>query len=160
MRNYECFFWLLLQYFLFLHYEHKFINMARPIQKRKILRPPAFRAFGPLDRAEAGLEVAVLLLEEYEALRLCDYELMHQAEASEYLGVSRPTFTRIYESARRKVANAFVSGSRIVIQGGTVEYTTGWLGCSNCGGSFTMPHSVKQDSCPLCGSGEIHGLLI
>ena len=48
--------------------------------------------------------------EEYEALNLCDYELLNQAEAARLMKISRPTFTRIYESVRRKIARTIPGG--------------------------------------------------
>ena len=63
----------------------------------------------------------VLLLEEYEAIRLLDYQLMHQEEAALSMNVSRPTLTRIYDQARQKVAKAFVEGRSIIFAGGDCE---------------------------------------
>ena len=37
-----------------------------------------------------------LLLEEYEAIRLLDYQMMNQEQAAWEMKVSRPTLTRIY----------------------------------------------------------------
>ena len=46
----------------------------------------------------------VLTVDEFEALRLADYEGLYQKQAAERMGISRPTFGRIVEAARRKVA--------------------------------------------------------
>ena len=53
-----------------------------------------------------------MYVEEFEAIYLCDHEGKLQAEAAESMGVSRPTLTRIYASARRKIADALVGGKR------------------------------------------------
>ena len=38
---------------------------------------------------------------------------MHHTEAARLMGISRPTFARIYESARRKIAQALVETREI-----------------------------------------------
>ena len=49
--------------------------------------------------------------EEYEALNLCDYELLNQAEAAKLMNISKPTFTRIYESVYRKIVPFILPGT-------------------------------------------------
>ena len=61
----------------------------------------------------------IVTLDEYEAVRLADLKGMHQAEAAKLLKVSRPTFSRIVESGRRKIADAIVNIKAIKIEGGT-----------------------------------------
>jgi len=51
-----------------------------------------------------------LNFDEYETIRLLDYEGLMQEEAAERMNVSRPTLTRIYENARKTMAKAFVEG--------------------------------------------------
>ena len=62
-----------------------------------------------------------MALDEFEAVRLADLEELYQDEAAKQMGVSRPTFTRILESARRKLANALVHGRALRIDGGPVR---------------------------------------
>jgi len=50
------------------------------------------------------LESVVMSLEEYESLRLADYENLTQEEAARKMNISRPTFTRLYDKARKNVA--------------------------------------------------------
>ena len=87
---------------------------------RKILNPPIIKGFKPYgigtERKNPGQ--VNLLYEEYEALRLSDYDGLKHHQASVIMGVSRPTFTRIYASALQKVAKAFVEGKQITIEGG------------------------------------------
>jgi uncharacterized protein len=68
-----------------------------------------FKGFKPIGLPEENNPI-VLNYEEYEAIRLSDFELYGQVEAAQIMEVSRPTYARIYESARRKVARAFVRG--------------------------------------------------
>ena len=98
----------------------------------------------------------VLNYEEYEAIRLSDFELSTHVEAAMAMDISRPTFTRIYESARRKVAQAFVQGKPIVFEGGKVYFDSDWYACNSCGCWFNHPaKDEKVTCCALCGSNAI-----
>ncbi len=66
-------------------------------------------------------EPVVLTLDEYEAVRLIDYEGLSQERCAEQMRVARTTVTSIYESARRKLASMLVEGRRIIIAGGCYE---------------------------------------
>ena len=61
--------------------------MARPLQNRKVQIPPRFKGFIPLDYYGSKSEYLSLLIEEYEAIRLLDYENLSQAEAAFYIEV-------------------------------------------------------------------------
>jgi uncharacterized protein len=67
------------------------------------------------------LEVVVMTLDEFEALRQADLVGLYQEQAAEQMGVSRPTFSRIVESAHRKVADALVHGKALRMEGGPVH---------------------------------------
>jgi predicted DNA-binding protein (UPF0251 family) len=108
----------------------------------------------PIGQPEA--HPVILNYEEYEAIRLSDFELFKQDDAASKMGVSRPTFTRIYESARRKVAQAFVNGRPIIFEGGKVYFDSEWYACNYCGCWFNHPAKNKAVTCcALCGSAEI-----
>ncbi|HUV02288.1 MAG TPA: DUF134 domain-containing protein [Desulfobacteria bacterium] len=64
------------------------------------------------------LEESVLKVEELESIRLKDHLRLNQEEAAERMGVSQPTFHRIISEAHRKIAEAFVEGKAIRIEGG------------------------------------------
>lgn len=64
-----------------------------------------------------------VLFEEYEALRLADYVGLKHDEAAEKMNVSRPTFARIYESVRRKIAMAFVESRPIHFEVGSAFFS-------------------------------------
>jgi len=61
-----------------------------------------------------------MTLDEFEAVRLADREGMYHEQAAEHMGVSRPTFSRILESARQRIAEALVLGKVLRIEGGAV----------------------------------------
>lgn len=106
--------------------------MSRPKQFRKIVSPPLMVGFKPFGIPRAQLEEVVLHYDEYEAIRLLDYEGLMQEQAAEKMNVSRPTLTRIYESARKTIAKAFVEGKMIVIEGGNVDFGRQWFRCRKC----------------------------
>jgi uncharacterized protein len=126
---------------------------------RKVINPPlikGFKPFGP-DTPKDNNDPVIMLYEEYEALRLCDYDLYNHHQASELMGVSRPTFTRIYASARQKIANAFVEGKPISIEGGKVYFDSDWYHCQSCGCYFNNPEKdIKVEACPLCGAATFN----
>jgi len=83
---------------------------------------PKIKEFGPL--GSEITETIILNVDEYEVLRLLDYAHLTQEKCSERMNVSRTTVTRMYESARNKIADAIVTGKRIVIKGGDVLVCT------------------------------------
>lgn len=106
--------------------------MPRPQQHRMIESPPRMRGFKPFGIPRAQLESVSLQYDEFEAIRLLDYEGMTQEQAAEKMNVSRPTLTRIYENARKTIAKAFVEGKMILIEGGNVCFNGDWFRCKRC----------------------------
>lgn len=96
-----------------------------------------------------------LLYEEYEALKLADYDLMTHQEASVIMGISRATFARIYERARRKIARAFVEVKEIKAIYGHALLDKSWLVCNKCFARFTIPETITERNCPVCKSYNI-----
>lgn len=122
---------------------------------RKVVNPPTVKGFTPfgLQHKEVNPKSVNLLIEEYEALRLCAYENYNHFDASVMMDVSRPTFTRIYASALQNIATAFVEGRPIDIDGGKVYFDSDWYECGECQCSFNNPEkNIVVTSCPLCGS--------
>ena len=58
----------------------------------------------------------VLYEDEMEAVRLADFEGLYQQECSDRMGISRTTFSRLIESARKKISDALVNGKALVIK--------------------------------------------
>jgi len=129
----------------------------RPFRLRKISNPPLISGFKPYGSKTNGnkTENVFLHFEEYEAIRLCDYEMLNHHKASVIMDVSRPTLTRIYARARQKIARALVLGSQIIIEGGKIYFDSEWFACKECGCYFNNPdkqEAIKE--CPLCKSNE------
>lgn len=64
------------------------------------------------------LEGVYLTLDEFEAVRLADFERLKQEAAAKRMKISRPTFSRIVSSAHSKIGDALVSIKAIRIEGG------------------------------------------
>lgn len=127
----------------------------RPKLVRKVIHPPGFRGFKPFGCPETKGNEVKLLLEEYEAIHLADYKKFSQAEAAEQMCISRPTFSRIYEHARSKIARAFMEVLPIVIEGGNIEAGEDWLHCNDCHTIFKLTNkSAPHISCPVCQSSN------
>jgi predicted DNA-binding protein (UPF0251 family) len=132
--------------------------MPRPKLIRKVSNPPLFKGFKPIGGVE-NTHVVVMNFEEYESIRLSDYELLGQMRASAQMGVSRSTFARIYESARRKVALSFTEGLPIIFEGGKVYFDSEWYQCNDCGSLFNNhDRETLVIECSLCGSKNIEQL--
>jgi predicted DNA-binding protein (UPF0251 family) len=61
--------------------------------------------FRPVGVPMFFLEEIKMSIDEFEAIRLCDFEGKSQVEASEIMGVSRRTFQRALKSGRYKVSD-------------------------------------------------------
>jgi len=118
--------------------------MPRPRCCRRITGSPRFKVFKPAGLAAKDLEELTLTLEEYEAIRLADYEGLYQEEAAARMGVSRQTFGRSIEGARSKVARALVLGCALRIETSDAAWPPERPpGCTVCGG--------RTRQCPRCG---------
>lgn len=92
--------------------------MARPSKLRCICSVPEITEFLPAGRT-TGVPV-VLGLDEYECMRLLDYEGCSQAACAEKMQVGRTTVTRMYNQARKKLITALAEARPIALRGGDV----------------------------------------
>ena len=132
--------------------------MPRPQKDRIVHRPPLFAEFKPIGTGRGFLEQITMTLDEYEALRLADYEALSQEEAADDMGVSRPTFTRLIEKARFKMADFLINGKVLAIEGGNVHFRNNIIHCQNCGHKFNINISTEINTCPQCGSTNLINL--
>ena len=72
--------------------------------------------FKPCGVRRKELEAVYLLEDEMEAIRLADYEGLYQQECADRMGISRPTFSRLIESARKKIADALLNTKALNIK--------------------------------------------
>ncbi|MRT93626.1 DUF134 domain-containing protein [Ancylomarina sp. 16SWW S1-10-2] len=132
--------------------------MARPEKDRIVHKPPLFSEFKPVGIPSNALTEVLLTLDEYEAFRLADHLGMSQLEAAEEMEVSRPTFTRLIEKARKKIADFIVQGKVLSIQGGNIHFRRNIIKCLDCGHMFQMNMDDSFSDCPDCGSKNLMNL--
>ncbi len=129
--------------------------MSRRKRLRKIVAPPGFAGFKPYGTIQKATGSVELLYEEYEAIKLVDYDLMNHQQASELMGVSRATLARIYETARRKMAMALVEIKEIKAVYGNAWMEKNWFVCHDCNARFTIPLTLNEKNCAICSSPSI-----
>ena len=110
-----------------------------------------FHYFKPRAVPLVELSEVTLTVDEFEAMRLKDKLGLDQIDAAKKMDVSQPTFHRILESARKKIAEALINGKAIKIEGGNFKMTPGFgrgqgrgMGQGRAGGPTVCV-------CPSCG---------
>ena len=117
------------------------------------------QGFKPFGIAFCDTEPIVMQYEEYETVKLVIYDDLSQDIAADRMEVSRPTLTRIYNSALKKIGKAFVEGKSILIDGGDFEFNKDWYKCKRC---FKLISGIANHSkcidCPSFGKEELINL--
>jgi predicted DNA-binding protein (UPF0251 family) len=130
--------------------------MARPTKWRRVAFVPEATYFKPAGIPLGALQDVGLTVEEVEAIRLKDLEGLHQQECAERMRISRPTFHRILGSARQKIADAFINGKAIRIEGGNFALSSQPFRCRRDGHEWHVPFEVVASgqplACPRCDS--------
>ncbi|MCD8145892.1 MAG: DUF134 domain-containing protein [Clostridiales bacterium] len=98
--------------------------MSRPTKCRMICRFPQTLEFVPA-AGGAGKEPVILTVDEYETIRLIDREGMSQEQCSQRMQVARTTAQKIYDTARKKLADMLVDGRPLKIEGGEYRLCCG-----------------------------------
>lgn len=135
--------------------------MPRPIKWRTIESMPKYNCFKPVNMPACELEENILKIEEYEAIRLKDYEGFDQEACASRMNVSRQTFQRIYGSAKKKVADSLINGKAILIKGGNYTQNICKILCDECGHMWEIRvediKNINDDEilCPECGSRKV-----
>jgi len=132
--------------------------MARPKCCRRVSEKPDCTVFKPVGVPVASLEEVILSMDEFEAIRLADLEGLYQEQAADRMNVSRQTFGRIIETARRKVAQVLTAGLALRIEGGEIEMPEQReFNCDQCQHTWGLPYGTgRPQECPKCKSKSIH----
>ncbi|MCA9729717.1 MAG: DUF134 domain-containing protein [Candidatus Eisenbacteria bacterium] len=132
--------------------------MARPHKCRRVALSPAATAFKPAGVPIRNLEVTRLRLDELEALRLADLEGCYHEEGARRMKISRATFGRLVENARRKVAHALFEPRMLIFEGGTIEMAPKrTFLCDDCSKEFALPFGTgRPTGCPHCQGRRFH----
>ena len=94
--------------------------MPRPNKPRNICKMPEYFVFGPKGVKMNKLNKVELKIDELETVRLIDLLDYTQEEAAAQMNVARTTVQRIYNIARKKLAQLLIEGSVIVVEGGEI----------------------------------------
>ena len=90
--------------------------MPRPCKRRRVCAMPGCRRFSPAE--SSGEKPVELSVDEFETVRLIDYEALDQAACAERMGVARTTVQAIHSRALGRIAAALVEGRELEIGGG------------------------------------------
>jgi predicted DNA-binding protein (UPF0251 family) len=133
--------------------------MARPEKCRTVCNPPKMEGFRPYGMLKCKISQVILKYEEFESIRLVDYDLLSQNLAASKMSISRPTFTRIYNRALKTIAKAFVEGKTIDIEGGNSQFEHEWFRCKKC---YKLVQGIenhnKCNGCRQYNSNELMSL--
>ena len=104
------------------------------------------------------LEEVSLTVDEREALRLADFLGLSHEEAGKEMGVSRATFGRIVQSARKTIADAMINGKAIMVEGGNFHVIDDnrRFNCRKCDYKWDAPFGTgRPEQCPECNDVDI-----
>lgn len=101
--------------------------MARPQKLRRICFEPEYDSFSPNGVPQS--ESIFLTLDEFEAIRLIDFEKLTHEQCALQMQISRTTVTEIYEKARFKLADCLINGKSLCISGGKYRFCDGLEPC-------------------------------
>lgn len=107
--------------------------MSRPSKSRRVCALPSITEFGPYHTSPSHLsETITLSVDEYETLRLIDYEGMTQEECATQMNIARTTAQKIYNSGRTKLVTMLLNGSKLNIRGGRITLCEDGPQCGRC----------------------------
>ncbi len=93
--------------------------MPRPTKPRFVSAYPVIASFAP--KGVPVTSEVIMSVEEFEAIRLSDFEKLDQESAAALMGVSRHTYGRLLSRARSAVAEALVTGKELQVNGGNYQ---------------------------------------
>lgn len=110
--------------------------MSRPRKWRKVCSMPKSDRFGPLNQRLRQDHFLIMTVDEYETIRLIDKEGFTQEECAGQMNIARTTVQRIYNDARKKLAESLVDGKVLKIEGGDYQLCDGLEKTCGCGGCY------------------------
>ena len=96
------------------------MDKGRRKKVRYIQKMPKVSQFSPRGKPGRPDEIE-LKVDEYEAIKLADFQGYDQSEGAMAMGISRPSFGRILRNGRKIIADALVNGKIIRIRTGNVQ---------------------------------------
>lgn len=135
--------------------------MARPNKNRIVGFNPDVDYFKPRSIPLRDLKEVNLTVDECEAIRLADFLNMSHEAAGLEMGVSRATFGRIIQQARKTIADALINGKAIRIEGGNYRYAgeRKRYACGDCRYQWNVPLGTETPGhCPECDGESVSRL--
>jgi predicted DNA-binding protein (UPF0251 family) len=133
--------------------------MVRPKKNRLVSFDPKINYFKPRGIPVFDLEEVCLTIDEREAIRLADLLDMSHEDAGEHMGVSRATFGRIVQHARKIVADAIINGKAVRVEGGNYRMVgkNRIFRCRACSHEWEEQFGTgRPQKCSSCGSDDFH----
>jgi len=96
------------------------MRRGRPKKVRYIQKMPKIAQFSPRGKPGRPDEIN-LTVDQFEAIKLADYQRFTQVQGAAAMGISRSTFGRILREARKIVADCIVNGKILRINIGDVQ---------------------------------------
>ena len=96
------------------------MQVGRPKKVRFVQKMPKIAQFSPRGKPGRPEEIE-LAIDEFEALKLADFQGFNQSQGASAMRLSRPSFGRILRQARKKIADALVNGKVIKIRMGDAQ---------------------------------------
>ena len=136
--------------------------MVRPVKDRYVAFNPHVSYFKPRGIPMVELEEVKLTVDEREALRLSDLLGLSHESAGRQMGVSRATFGRIIQRARKTIADALINGKAINVEGGNYRIMDGprVFTCDGCRHAWEEPRGTgRPPFCPECRNENVHRIV-
>jgi predicted DNA-binding protein (UPF0251 family) len=133
--------------------------MVRPKKNRVVAFKPDISYFKPRGIPMVDLEEVKLTVDERESIRLSDLLGLSYEDAGRSMGVSRATFGRIIQRARKIVADALINGKAINVDGGnyTLAEDRRMFLCEQCRHTWEEACGTgKPGKCPSCDGEFLH----
>lgn len=133
--------------------------MVRPRKDRMVAFNPEVSYFKPRGIPMVDLDEVCLTVDEREAIRLSDLLNLSHEDAGRKMGVSRATFGRIIQKARKIVADALINGKAINVEGGNFKLLdrSRIFECGQCDKKWEEALGTGRPvQCPSCQSEDFH----
>lgn len=95
----------------------------------------------------------LLSVDEYEVIRLVDFEKQNHEQCAAVMDISRTTVTEIYERVRYKISDCLVNGKQLVISGGNYRICNGKH--KSCCGRPCLKYTQKHENILAKGRKEM-----
>ena len=122
---------------------------------RKIKSFPPYSQYKPPRIPLNNLKKVIVTLDEFDAIKMVDYENQAQRKAAHSMGVSQATLNRVLKSARSKIAESLVNGYALILEGGKNVLPCRIFKCNSCSYQWSPKGQGLPKKCPTCSSEEI-----